>query len=224
MTLSGSGSVLDDVTLTVHRRGTALVQLDAVAGIYASAYAEPPYHEGPEDVGEFCAGWPHRVAQPSFRLVVARLRGTPVGFTFGHQLTANTRWWNGLLDQVDEDVVTERPCRTFAVIELAVQDTFRRSGIGRELHTHLLAGLTEERATLLVRPDAIAARSAYLLWEYRLIGRLKPFPDGPNYDAMIKELPRVPSQSHLSSGLDDQSQRSTATGGPSLAGRRTSSS
>jgi ribosomal protein S18 acetylase RimI-like enzyme len=182
----------------VHRRGTARVQLDAVEGIYASAYAEPPYREGPEDVAEFCAGWPHRVAQPSFRLVVARLRGAPVGFTFGHQLTANTRWWNGLLDQVDEDVVTERPGRTFAVIELAVQNTFRRCGIGNELHAHLLAGLTEERATLLVRPDAIAARSAYLSWGYRPIGRLQPFANGPTYDAMIKEV-QVPRR--LSSRL-----------------------
>jgi hypothetical protein len=56
------------------------------------------------------------------------------------------------------------------------------------LHTHLLAGLTEERATLLVRPDAAAARSAYLSWSYRPIGRLQPFPDGPIYDAMMKDL------------------------------------
>lgn len=188
MTLSATESVLDDLTVTVHRRGTALDQLGAIEGIYANAYAEPPYHEGPEDVAEFCAGWPHRVAQPSFRLVVARLHGTPVGFTFGHQLTANTRWWNGLLDRVDEDVITEHPGRTFAVIELAVEDTFRRSGIGRELHTHLLAGLTEERATLLVRPDATAARVAYLSWAYRPIGRLQPFANGPTYDAMIKQL------------------------------------
>ena len=42
MTLSGTGSILDDVTLTMHRRGTALVQLDAVEGIYASAYPSRP--------------------------------------------------------------------------------------------------------------------------------------------------------------------------------------
>jgi hypothetical protein len=71
---------------------------------------------------------------------------------------------------------------------LAVEDTFRRSGIGRELHTHLLAGLSEERATLLVRPDATAARVAYLSWAYRPIGRLQPFANGPTYDAMIKQL------------------------------------
>ena len=69
------GTVLDDLTITVYRRGTALAEIDAIAPIYASAYAEAPYHEGPDDVAEFRAGWPRRVAQPSFRLVVARLAG-----------------------------------------------------------------------------------------------------------------------------------------------------
>jgi GNAT superfamily N-acetyltransferase len=192
------GDITDDVTVTVHRRGTALGAIDSIKHIYASAYAETPYNEGPQDVTNFCLGWPGRVAQPSFRLVVAHLRGEPIGFSFGHQLTVNTRWWNGLLDRVDEDVIKEHEGRTFAVIELAVLRELRGHGIGRELHLHLLAGLTEERATLLVRPDAVAARSAYLAWEYRPIGRLQPFADGPIYDAMVKELhtgQRVPSRS-----------------------------
>ncbi len=194
----GIGDITDDVTVTVHRRGTALGAIDSIKHIYASAYAETPYNEGPQDVTNFCLGWPGRVAQPSFRLVVAHLRGEPIGFSFGHQLTVNTRWWNGLLDRVDEDVITEHDGRTFAVIELAVLGELRGNGIGRELHLHLLAGLAEERATLLVRPDAVAARSAYLAWEYRPIGRLQPFADGPIYDAMVKELhtgQRVPSRS-----------------------------
>ena len=103
----GIGDITDDVTVTVHRRGTALGAIDSIKQIYASAYAEAPYNEGPKDVADFCSGWPSRVAQPSFRLVVARLRGEPIGFSFGHQLTMNTRWWNGLLDRVDEDVITE---------------------------------------------------------------------------------------------------------------------
>jgi ribosomal protein S18 acetylase RimI-like enzyme len=85
-------------------------------------------------------------------------------------------------------MVIEHAGRTFAVIELAVQRALRRHGVGRELHTYLLAGLTEERATLLVRPDAPAARYAYLSWSYRPVGRLQPFPNGPIYDAMVKEL------------------------------------
>jgi ribosomal protein S18 acetylase RimI-like enzyme len=187
MTNNSGGALIDDLTLTVHRRGTALNELDTVAPLYASAYAEAPYYEGPDDVAEFCEGWPHRVLQPSFRLVVARLDEKPVGFSFGHQLTPTTRWWTGMLDEVDQDLVTEHPGRTFAVIELAVDRTHRHHGIARELHTHLLAGLAEERATLLVRPDATAARSAYLSWSYRPIGRLQPFPGGPIYDAMMRE-------------------------------------
>jgi ribosomal protein S18 acetylase RimI-like enzyme len=172
----------------VHRRGTALDEINSATQIYASAYAEAPYNEGPQDVADFRSGWPSRVAQPSFRLVVAHLRGEPIGFSFGHQFNVNTRWWSGLLDRVDEDVITEHEGRTFAVIELAVLEELRGYGIGRELHSHLLAGLAEERATLLVRPDAVAARSAYLSWAYRPIGRLQPFPDEPIYDAMVKEL------------------------------------
>jgi ribosomal protein S18 acetylase RimI-like enzyme len=186
MTNRASDVLIDDLTLTVYRRGTALEELGSIGPLYAGAYAEAPYYESPADVAEFGNGWPSRVEQPSFRLVVARLDGEPVGFSFGHQLTPTTRWWTGMLDEVDQDVITERPGRTFAVIELAVERAVRGHGIARELHTHLLAGLTEERATLLVRPDAIAARSAYLSWSYRPIGRLQPFPDGPTYDAMIK--------------------------------------
>lgn len=188
MTNGERSAVLDDLMITLYRRGTALAELDAITPIYASAYAEAPYYEGPDDVAEFRTGWSRRVAQPSFRLVVARLQGEPVGFAFGHQLITDTRWWDGMLDHVDADVVAERPGRTFAVTELAVRSTMDGLGIARELHTHLLAGLVEERATLLVRPDAAPARRAYLTWEYGFVGRLRPFPDGPVYDALVKEL------------------------------------
>jgi ribosomal protein S18 acetylase RimI-like enzyme len=187
MTNNRSGTLIDDLTLTVHRRGTALKELDNIAPLYATAYGEAPYYESPDEVAEFCQGWPHRVDQPSFRLIVARLHGEPVGFSFGHQLVPTTRWWTGMIDEVDQDLIREYPGRTFAVIELAVEAALRRHGIARELHTYLLAGLVEERATLLVRPDAIAARSAYLSWLYRPIGRLQPFPGGPIYDAMMRE-------------------------------------
>ncbi len=188
MTLSAGNAVLRDVVFTVHREGTALAEFGSIRPVYASAYAEAPYNEGPNDVAEFGRGWPSRVIQPSFRLVVARLETRPIGFTFGHQLTTTTRWWQGLLDEVDDDVTTEREGRTFAVIELAVERQLRKQGVGRELHSYLLAGLTEERVTLLVRPEAPAARCAYLSWAYQPIGRLQPFDDGPVYDAMIKTL------------------------------------
>ena len=108
MTAGERGAALDDPTITVYRQGTALTEIDAIAPIYASAYAEAPYHEGPDDIAEFRTGWPRRVAQPSIRLVIARLRGEPVGFSFGHQLTTDTRWWNGMLDDVEGEVIAQR--------------------------------------------------------------------------------------------------------------------
>jgi GNAT superfamily N-acetyltransferase len=179
---------LDDLVLTVHRKGTATSELPTVEDIYASAYSEPPYNEGPEDVAQFRSDWPRRVAQPSFRLVVAKFVDEPVGFTFGHQLSPGTRWWDGLLGEVERDVAEERPGRTFAVIELAVLQAFRERGVARELHAHLLANLREERATLLVRPEATPAHRAYQAWGYRPVGKLQPFPDGPTYESMIKSL------------------------------------
>lgn len=180
--------VLRDVVFTVYRAGTALDELGSIEPVYTSAYAEPPYDEGPDDVVDFGRGWPSRVAQPSFRLVVARLAGQPVGFGFGHQLGTTTNWWDGALDDVEDDVTTEREGRTFAIIELAVCGAHRERGIARELHSYLVAGLPQERVTLLVRPEAGPARCAYLSWRYQPVGRVQPFVDGPVYEAMIKAL------------------------------------
>jgi hypothetical protein len=74
----------------------AASRLDVVLPVYAEVYAEPPYCEGPDDVAHFRDhGWPAREAAPGFRLAVATADEQVVGFTFGHELTADTRWWSG---------------------------------------------------------------------------------------------------------------------------------
>jgi ribosomal protein S18 acetylase RimI-like enzyme len=181
-------SLLDEISLTVHRQGTSNGHLTDVREIYGTVYSEAPYCEGPDDFTDFARMWPRRQAQPGFRLVMAWHSGSPVGFTFGHELGVRTPWWNGLQGDVSPGLTDEHEGRTFAVIELAVLQPFRRHGIANELHTHLIAGLPQERATLLVRPDAEAAERAYRVWGYRCVGRLQPFPGAPVYDAMILEL------------------------------------
>jgi GNAT superfamily N-acetyltransferase len=164
--------------------------LATIRPLYAEIYAEDPYGEGPADVDDFAETWPSRASQPGFRAVIAYTdTGTPIGFTFGHQLSPTTQWWNGLQHKPDPQPTTEWPGRTFAIIEMAVKATHRRAGIGEHLHTALLTDRTEQRATLLCRPEAKPAYAAYTNWGYQPIGNLQPFPHAPTYIAMLRPLP-----------------------------------
>ncbi len=92
----------DDLIVTVRGRGTAREEFENVEGVYADAYVEAPYNEGPDSVAEFVQSWPYRMAQPSFRIVVARLKEDPIGCTFGHQLVTTTRGGTGCSTQSTE--------------------------------------------------------------------------------------------------------------------------
>lgn len=187
--MSSSSQVgVDQLTVTVYGTDTSLKQRSTVHDLYAEIYAEPPYNEGSAEAEDFASGWHRTIDQRNFRLVIARRTDKPIGFAFGVQLRTRTKWWKGALTSLPEDITAEYPGRTFAIIELAVRRPYRRQGLGRTLHTHLIAGLSEERITLLVRPEAPAAQHAYLSWGYQTVGQIQPFPDAPIYNAMIKRL------------------------------------
>ena len=180
----GSGIRVDCHSLT---GAAALSAIDVVQEIYADIYAEPPYCEGPADVKEFVEGWPRRVGQAGFRLVLARCGDGLAGFTFGHQLLPGTHWWKGATTHFPDDLTKEFPGRTFVIIELAVRKECRRRGVGRALHDALLSEKTEERVTLLARPEAEPAQRAYRSWGYRHVGQIRPFPGGPLYGSLLRE-------------------------------------
>jgi GNAT superfamily N-acetyltransferase len=177
-------------TIHVKRYDHKAVQeiLADVAAVYGEVYREPPYCEGPEDVDAFIAGMPRRAKQPAFRMVTASLDEDLAGFAFGHQLTADTKWWSGATTELASEVTREGSGRTFAVIELAVRAPYRRLGMARAMHDKLLAEAAEERATLLVRPEAAPAKTAYQHWGYEKVGSLRPWPNAPLYDAMVMTL------------------------------------
>lgn len=135
-------------------------------------------------MADFAAGWPQQVGNPHFSLVIARWGDESIGF--GHQLPVQTGWWNGALTPLPDEITTEYPGQTFAIIEMAVRHPYRQQGVARRMHTGLTAGLTEERITLLVRPEAPAPQHAYRSWGYQPVGQVQPFPDGPVYDVIIK--------------------------------------
>lgn len=163
--------------------------LGLIQPVYAEVFAELPYEEGPDDVAAFAAGWEGHTAQPGFRLALATEGGHAVGFAFGHPLTPSSRFWQGFLEPPPAGLTDEPGGRTFALFELAVLATARRRGWARRLHDALLRGRPESRVGLLCRPEAAAAQAAYRSWGYRPVGRVRPGPDTPVYDALVRPLP-----------------------------------
>jgi ribosomal protein S18 acetylase RimI-like enzyme len=114
-----------------------------------------------------------RRRQPGFALAEARHGGFLVGYASGMPLRPSTSWWRELTTPLPPQVTTEHPGRTFAVTELLVRASWRRQGIGRDLHDLLLDERTEERATLTVAPDAGPAQRALRSWGWRKVARTR---------------------------------------------------
>jgi len=160
---------------------------DDLLNVYAELYRDrlddpffslPRYWERLEAYGQ----------RDGFSLVTGRLDDELIGYALGYTLPAGSRWWQGLRTKVDPALLVEDGRRTLALTEIMVRENWRRQGYARALHDALLRDRAEERATLLVLPDNVPAKSAYLSWGWYKLGELRPFDDAPVYDAMVVEL------------------------------------
>jgi len=171
---------------------------DGLLAVYADAYAdkvESPFFT-PERYWERVEAYATR---DGYGLVLGRVDGELVGYAMGFTLPAGSAWWKGLLTPVDPALTTEDGHRTFALTYMMLRVAYRRRGYARALHDALLKARPEQRAALLVLPDNIPARTAYLAWGWYQIGELQPFPDAPVYEAMVLKLgngrnPEPPSE------------------------------
>jgi GNAT superfamily N-acetyltransferase len=136
-----------------------------------------------------------RRRQPGFVLAEARHGGYLVGYASGMPLRSSTSWWRDLTTPLPPEVTTEHPGRTFALTDLLVRASWRRQGIGGELHAMLLDGRPEERATLTVPPGAGAAQAAFRSWGWRKVARARGG-DGTAaaavLDVLVVDLPLPP--------------------------------
>lgn len=129
--------------------------------------------------------------QPGFALAVARHGEYLVGYACGMPLRPSTSWWKELTTPLPSDVTDEHPGRTFALTDLAVRASWRRQGIGESLYGLLTGGRPEERATLVVPPDATAAQRAFRNWGWRKVARTRGAgPGAPVLDVLLAPLPR----------------------------------
>src|SRR6201994_414755 len=129
-----------------------------------------------------------RRRQPGFVLAEARHGGSLVGYAAGMPLRPSTSWWRELTSPLPAEVTAEHPGRTFALADLLVRASWRRQGIGRDLHDLILDGRPEERATLTVRPAATAAQHAFRAWGWRKVARAQAGPDAPVTDVLVIPL------------------------------------
>jgi GNAT superfamily N-acetyltransferase len=124
-------------------------------------------------------------SRDGFSVVTGRIDGELIGYALGFTLPSGSGWWKGLKTRVDPALLQEDGTRTFAIAELMVLAQWRRRGYAHRMHDSLIGSRFEPRATLLVLPDNIPARTAYLAWGWYKLGDLRPFDDAPLYDAMI---------------------------------------
>jgi ribosomal protein S18 acetylase RimI-like enzyme len=127
--------------------------------------------------------------QPGFVLAEARHGGYLVGYAFGMPLRSSTSWWRQLTTPLPEEVTTEHPGRTFAMVELLVRASWRRQGIGETLHDLIMNDRTEERVTLIIAPTAGPAQHAFQKWGYRKVARTREDgPGSPVSDVLVRRL------------------------------------
>lgn len=178
-----------DLTFTHHDpASTGQILGSVIVPLYETSHADVvanPFYST-ERFAERVRGY---VRAPGFEIAIAYVEGTPVGQAFGYTLPETSRWWEGLTTPVSAGFTTETGRRTFAFNELMVVPEWQGQGVAHALHDELLGGRKEERATLLVRDDNASAQAAYRRWGWQKIGKLRPYPDAPHFDAMIISLP-----------------------------------
>lgn len=177
------------LTFSHHDASTTEPILESVIGpVYEASHADvigDPFYSADRFI-ERVRGY---VKAPGFELVAAHDDGAAIGLAFGYALPATARWWQGLTTPVPDGFTDETGRRTFALNELMVVPQWQGRGVAHALHDELLRHRSEERATLLVRENNAAAQTAYARWGWKKIGKLQPYPDAPNFDAMILPLP-----------------------------------
>ncbi|MGV9265605.1 GNAT family N-acetyltransferase [Kitasatospora sp. NPDC003701] len=178
------------MTVTVrllHGKQTAELE-PQLKEVFAEAFAEPPYGEGPADVERAFRRFRSQVRRRGFRAAVAFDGDTVVGMAYGYPLSASTGWWNTLTDPVPDHLRREDGKRTFGLFELAVRPGWRRQGVATRMHRTLVEGLDNARVMLNSRPQAAAAQASYRAWGYRRVGSAIPWEGAARHDVMVLDL------------------------------------
>jgi ribosomal protein S18 acetylase RimI-like enzyme len=171
----------------------AVRMADALADVYAEAFATEPHNEPPEAAGRFRDALARHARLPGFRAAVAWAAGADlVGFGYGHTSLPG-QWWH---DRAAAALAPEARGwleEPFVIVDLAVRPRCRRRGIGGALLDLLVEGQPHARAVLSARGDDAGAQRLYHARGWQEIGRDLVFvPGGDPYVILARRLPGHP--------------------------------
>jgi GNAT superfamily N-acetyltransferase len=126
--------------------------------------------------------------EPGFVAVLAYAEREPVGYAYGNRIEHGDRYWQRT-SPTPPHTYTAHP--TFALKEIGVRESWRKTGTARRIHDSLLAGRDERYVTLMVNPAAGDGKvhDLYASWGYEDLGRSQPSPASPALTVMVR--PRV---------------------------------
>jgi GNAT superfamily N-acetyltransferase len=155
--------------------------LDVYAEIYADRLTDPFF-----TAIRFAGRLTGHVRGPNWEAVVGYAGDEPVGYAYGATRPAKSTAWLGVQPQPDPELARETGTRTFFLYELMVRAPWRKTGASAAIHEELLRQRPEERVSLTVEHDHPKVRALYERWGYQCVGSVRPFPDSPLFDVMLR--------------------------------------
>jgi GNAT superfamily N-acetyltransferase len=156
--------------------------LDVYAEVYADRLGEPFF-----TVDRFAERLDGHVRAPHWEAVVGYAAGQPVGYAYGATRPAGSTAWQGVHPRPDPELARETGTRTFFLFELMVRTPWRKTGgAAATIHEDLLRQRREERVSLTVEHDHPKVRARYERWGYQHVGSVRPYPDAPLLDVMLR--------------------------------------
>ncbi|WP_327355066.1 GNAT family N-acetyltransferase [Streptomyces sp. NBC_01304] len=148
-------------------------QREAIADLYVAAYRGEPGHEY-LDRRSFLERFSDDVQRPGFDMLVASAGTAIAGCVYGYPPHREGHWWRGLngggaFGSFEELTASGR---VFALAELMVLPSHRRSGVAGRLHRQLLMRVDASLLTTLLDPGNEAATAAFTAWGWARTGRL----------------------------------------------------
>jgi ribosomal protein S18 acetylase RimI-like enzyme len=181
---------LNEVTLRHRDTKQAAALLAPICALYDTVFSQPPFRWTDDESEHHRQSLLRLIASPEFALVTAEAAGKLVGFAYGIALRPDTQWWSGMTEPLPDELTTEWKGRTFAIIDVAVGEDYRKQGIGRALMGALLASRPEQRATLTVQPVATDTKEFYehLGWQRMGTTRAPAGAVSPYFDVYLFPL------------------------------------